>query len=60
MGAKSNVCNVGPYHKPLKYSMIRIIMIHTQFKYECLFLLFLLVRGVYFTVKFYCEMSPII
>ena len=32
MGAKCNVCNyVGPYHKHLKYSMIRIIMIHTQF-----------------------------
>ena len=31
MGAKYNVCNVGPYHKPLKYSMIRIIMIPVQF-----------------------------
>ena len=31
MGANCNVCNVGVGYKPLKYNMIRIIMIPVRF-----------------------------
>ena len=48
MGANSMfVINVGPSHKPLKYSMIGIIMISGLL----VFLFFLIVHDVSFTVK---------
>ena len=33
MGAKCNVCNMRPYHTPLKYRMIRFRMIPVHFYY---------------------------